>query len=140
MTQIIKFKTAPTILLAQGQSVRVSIPVPEPGKKPVAAAPREPVGLAVTFQNEGRTCPFTPGQSVCEIAERNRVNISAECHRGICGSDPIQVVTGQDTLNLMTDDERSTLKEVCGLDQARYRLACLTRPTGPVVVSLKVFD
>jgi thioredoxin reductase/ferredoxin len=95
-----------------------------------------PAGLAIAFQELGKTCPFAPGQSVCEVAEANGIKIAAECHRGICGSDPIRVTAGHDHVNSMTEDERSTLAEICGVDPGSHRLACLTRPTGPIVVAL----
>jgi ferredoxin len=73
---------------------------------------------------------------VCEAAEAHGVKIQAQCHSGICGSDPIRIVSGQEHLNAVTDGEAGTLEDICGLTPGEYRLACVTRPTGPVVVEI----
>ncbi len=93
-------------------------------------------GLEVLFRNRGRTCAFRAGESVCETAEANGVKIRAQCHSGICGSDPIRVVSGREHLNAITEGEAGTLEDICGVAPGDYRLACVTRPTGPVVVEV----
>ena len=60
----------------------------------------------------------------------------ADCHKGICGSDPVRVLSGQEHLDPMTDEERDTLEDICAVDPATHRLACRARPTGPVVVEI----
>ena len=100
----------------------------------VAAAPAE--GLVVVFQNRGQTCGFKPGQTLCDVAETNGVAMKADCHKGICGSDPVRILSGQEHLDPMTDDERDTLEDICAVDPATHRLACRARPTGPVVVEI----
>lgn len=136
---------APTV--ARAPAVPATVPQPAAGEAPAAVpvAVRTvasagvvtlPDGLAVTFQRAGRTCALRAGQSICDAAESNKVPLSAECHKGICGSDPIRVLAGGEHLNSMSDDERSTLQDICGLDPGTHRLACLTRPTGPVVVEV----
>ena len=64
------------------------------------------------------------------------MQIAADCHSGICGSDPIRVVSGQENLNPISEGERETLEDICGVDPDRHRLACVSRPTGPVVVEI----
>ena len=90
----------------------------------------------VTFSNRGAPCPFKPGQTLCEVAEGNGVELPADCHAGICGSDPVRVVSGGDHLNPMSGEERATLEDLCAVDPETHRLACMARPTGPVVVEI----
>ena len=96
-------------------------------------------GLVVVFQNRGQTCGFKPGQTLCDVAEAAGVAMQADCHKGICGSDLMRIVSGQEHLDPMTDEERETLEDICVVDPATHRLACRARPTGPVVVDL-VYD
>ena len=91
---------------------------------------------SVTFRNRGVSCPFRAGQNICELAEANDVEISADCHAGICGSDPVRIVSGAGHLNPMGGEERATLEDLCALDPTTHRLACMSRPAGPVVVEI----
>jgi ferredoxin len=45
-------------------------------------------------------------------------------------------VSGQEHLHPITDDERETLEDICGVDPDSHRLACRARLTGPVVVDI----
>jgi ferredoxin len=96
----------------------------------VAVAVTAAQGEVVVFQNREQTCPFKPGQTVCDVA------LKAGCHKGIFGSDPVRIVAGQEHLHPITDDERETLEDICGVDPASHRLACRARPTGPLVVDV----
>ena len=140
--------------LAEGDVLRVGHQVlrfqfldAEPGFEPrtVDAAtllgrrPAPPPGAAsteVTFKDRGAPCPFRAGQTLCEVAEAHGVELSADCHAGVCGSDPVRIVSGGDALNPMSGEERATLEELCGVDPGTHRLACMARPTGPVVVEI----
>ena len=103
-------------------------------RAPSAATPAE--WSVVVFENRGETCPFKPGQTICDVAEDSGVAMKADCHKGICGSDPVRIVSGQEHLDPMTDEERDTLEDICAVDPATHRLACRARPTGPVVVQI----
>ncbi|MEM1203595.1 MAG: FAD-dependent oxidoreductase [Acidobacteriota bacterium] len=113
-------------------------PGPRPQPAPVAPAPApSPSGPAVTFQNLGQTVPVAPGQTLCEAAEAHGVKINAECHAGICGSDPIRILSGQEHLEgPPAAGECETLEDICGLEPGACRLACMARVTGPVVVEI----
>ena len=75
--------------------------------------------------------------AVCEAAEASGVAISAECHSGICGSDPIRILSGAENLvGEMSDQERETLEEICELEPGPCRLACMVRVRGAVEVEL----
>ena len=101
-----------------------------------AAAGTDTARTTVTFRNRKVSCPFKSGQTICDVAEANSVEISADCHAGICGSDPIRIVSGGGHLNPMGGEERATLEDLCALDPDAHRLACMSRPTGPVVVEI----
>ncbi len=92
--------------------------------------------LTVTFENIGKSVSLRNGQTICEIAEEQGIQITAQCHQGICGSDPIRIVSGHDNLNPMGEGEEDTLAEICSVGEGQHRLACMARPTGPVVVEI----
>ena len=111
-------------------------PAVAPPKEKSAPPSAKVTGTVVVFKNEGRSVPFTPGQSVCDIAEKNGVKISAECHAGICGSDPVRILSGKENLNPLGDDEKGTLEDICGVKPGECRLACMLKPTGAVEVEI----
>ncbi len=94
-------------------------------------------GSVVTFKDSGETVSLAPEDTVCEAAEASGVAITAECHSGICGSDPIRVLAGKENLaGEISDQERETLEEICELEPGLCRLACMVRVKGPVEVEL----
>ncbi len=100
---------------------------------PVAATE----GAAVTFRGLDKTVPVAPGQTICEAAEAHGLKITAECHSGICGSDPIRIVAGHENLTgTPSAGEAETLEDICGLEPGPCRLACMTRVRGPVEVEI----
>jgi pSer/pThr/pTyr-binding forkhead associated (FHA) protein/thioredoxin reductase/ferredoxin len=102
-----------------------------------AAGISAPVGgPSVTFQSDGKTCPIRKDQTICQLAEAQGVPIQADCHQGICGSDPIRIVSGAENLTKMGDAERSALEDICSLSPKEHRLACMARVTGPVAVDI----
>ena len=80
--------------------------------------------------------PIRKDQTICQIAEERGVKIQADCHQGICGSDPIRIVSGAEFLTKMSAEERSAVEDICSLSPADHRLACMARVTGPVVVEI----
>ncbi len=153
----IYLKVAGILLLEEGDIIRVGHqslrfgPLDRPAhslifstraghaRPPARPAPVEEAAAAehvVVFRNRGQSCPFVSGQTVCEVAETNRVEITADCHAGICGSDPVRIVSGQAHMNPMSDSERATLEDICGVEPGVHRLACMARPTGAVVVEI----
>jgi ferredoxin len=104
---------------------------------PAAPAVAADATVTVTFLPSGKTCPVRPGQTLCEVAEAHGVALSAECHAGICGSDPLRVVAGQENLTApATRQESETLEEICELVPGEHRLACQARIRGPVTVEV----
>ena len=105
-------------------------------KAAVVDAPVVADGQVVVFQNRAQTCPFKPGQTICDVAEAGGIALKADCHKGICGSDPVRILSGQEHLDPITEEERDTLEDICAVDPTTHRLACRARPTGPVVVEI----
>lgn len=120
--------------------VRVTTKAP-PAAKP-AAKPVGPVsapaasGMVVVFKNLGKSVPFETGQTICTIAENNGIKIVAECHAGICGSDPVRIISGGEYLNPVGEDERGTLEDICGLKPGECRLACMAKPSDAVELEI----
>ncbi len=103
---------------------------PEKAEKAAAAA-------SVAFKGTAGSFPARPLQTVCEVAEENGVAIVAECHSGICGSDPVRILAGAEHVAGAADDrERETLEELCELEPGPCRLACMLRVRGPVEIEI----
>ena len=92
--------------------------------------------MVVVFKNLDKTVTFEKNQTICGIAEKNGIKIVAECHAGICGSDPIRIISGAENLSPMGDDEKGTLEDICGLQPGECRLACMAKPTGVIEVEI----
>lgn len=125
------------------ERVRVSTRVSTPPLQKPQATPLPPKpdtapagGMSVTFKNVGKSVSFEKGQTICDIADKNGVKIVAECHAGICGSDPIRILSGGENLNPLTSEEKGTLEDICGLKPGECRLACMSKPSGPIEVEI----
>ncbi len=125
-------KPAPVVVLAPPPPV----PSPPPPLVPSAPAASEPALPSVTFQGAGGPHPVRPGQTLCEVAEEHGIKLNAECHAGICGSDPIRILAGAEHLNPPDGSESDTLQDLCDLKPGECRLACMVRAKGPVVVEI----
>ncbi|MGD8395033.1 MAG: FHA domain-containing protein, partial [Candidatus Eiseniibacteriota bacterium] len=101
-----------------------------------AAEAAAPAGLTITFKNLGKELPFEPGQTICQVAEQNGIELNAECHAGACGSDPIRIISGAENLNTVGEGETEALEDICELEPGKHRLACMSKPTGPVVIEV----
>ncbi len=72
------------------------------------------------------------GGKLLDIAEASQVPMEHGCRMGMCGSDPVRILEGEENLSEMRSAERRTLKHL-GLG-AGCRMACVARVQGPVVV------
>jgi pSer/pThr/pTyr-binding forkhead associated (FHA) protein/thioredoxin reductase/ferredoxin len=111
-------------------------PAAAPAAPPKAPSPAAGAAPAVTFQGLGKTFPVAVGQTLCDVAEAHGVVLNAECHAGVCGSDPIRIVAGAEHLSALGDGESETLEELCNLEPGPCRLACMVKVKGPVVVEI----
>ncbi len=80
----------------------------------------------------GPTVMAKVGDKLLDIAEASQVPMESGCRMGMCGSDPVRIVEGDENLSAMRSAERRTLERL-GLG-AGCRMACVTRVQGPVVV------
>jgi ferredoxin len=143
--QVFTFSLRDDVALDSGQVKTQSFVLPLPSKTvtedkeapPEKAAEGQAVeGPAVTFKNVNKTFPNEPGQTLCELAEANGISIVAECHEGVCGSDPIRIISGEENLNEPGSLECETLEDICELEPGKYRMACVARANGTVVVEI----
>ena len=132
------FDTPGPVPATSGRFTAAAAMASEAASGPESPAP-EPVGdgPSVTFQPSGKICSVAPGQTVLDVAEANGIAITAECRSGICGSDPVRIVSGRENLQAdPSDGEAETLEDLCGLEAGPCRLACMARIKGPVVVEI----
>jgi ferredoxin len=114
----------------------------ESNRKPEVESPKSEIrnlkseGMVVIFKNFGKSCPFKPGQTICEIAEKNGLKLKADCRIGSCGIDPIRIISGVENMSPVGDEEQGTLEDINKLAAGKYRLACVAKPHGPVVVEI----
>jgi nitrite reductase (NADH) large subunit len=73
------------------------------------------------------------GESLLRVAQANKVALESGCRMGLCGADPVRILTGQQNISPPTAGERATLTRL-GLP-ADCRMACTARLHGPVTVS-----
>ncbi|WP_432991589.1 FAD-dependent oxidoreductase [Dactylosporangium sp. CA-233914] len=107
---------------AAAPAIATALPLAAPG----------PAGPEVTFQPHGRRVVAEPGASLLELAERDGLPIEAGCRMGVCGADPVRVISGE--LSPPTEEEAATLRRLDLGPSAR--LACCARVRGPAVVDL----
>jgi NADPH-dependent 2,4-dienoyl-CoA reductase/sulfur reductase-like enzyme/ferredoxin len=92
--------------------------------------------IEITFGESGARITTRVGATLLEIAEGQDQRIEAGCRMGVCGADPVAILSGANNISPPTSDERSTLQRL-GLDVQRNRMACCARVSGPVTFSLK---
>ncbi len=130
--QQLTFSRWPEEALDEGSEASAAVVAPD---KVEAAAVGS--GIQVSFNPAGKAVLAAPGETICEAAERAGFEINAECHSGICGSDPVRILSGAENLaDEPGDQERETLEELCELEPGRCRLACMARANGPVEVEI----
>ena len=127
-------------------NVSVLIQPPKPAPKPPVTHQPEPVakvvaapatGPSILFEGQPAPLPLAPNQTVLELAKKHNIPINYECESGRCGYDPVRIVSGEEHLNEMDEDEEGwTIEEVCHLEPGKHRLACMLRANGPVCVEI----
>jgi len=105
---------------------------PHPGDGLLRVAEAVHAGeVSVAFAG-GPTVLAKVGDKLLDIAEASQVPIESGCRMGMCGSDPVKIVEGEENLSAIRSAERRTLERL-GLG-AGCRMACVSRVQGPVVV------
>jgi nitrite reductase (NADH) large subunit len=97
-----------------------------------AAAPEAPLSEVKIGE---RRVAVSAGTTLLEVAERSGVPLESGCRLGMCGADPVFVVSGLDNLSPVADAERQTLERLGAA--AGTRMACSARVRGPVEFSLE---
>lgn len=154
--ELFMFSNMSDAVMDQGDTTPIRRPIPvqkaapaTPQKATAPTAPQKTTDSApkaapivsgepsITFAGTGKTIAVKRGQTICEIAEEHGIALNAECHSGICGSDPIRVIAGLEFLDAPpTDQESETLEDICELEPGQCRLACMTKVKGPVTVEI----
>ena len=100
------------------------------------AAKSAAAGPSVFFEGLHKLAPAVSGQTICEAAEKAGIKLEADCHQGVCGMDPVKILSGSEHLNAIGGTERSTLEDLCSVEPGPYRLACMARVSGPVKIAV----
>jgi thioredoxin reductase/pSer/pThr/pTyr-binding forkhead associated (FHA) protein/ferredoxin len=116
---------------------------PIPASAPAAATPAPPApvvrstasGPHITFVDQAIAGAADAAETLLEWADARDVAIDNECWIGMCGCDAIRIVEGAEFLSAVTEKEIKTLTRK-GLEPGPYRLACMARCSGPVVVEV----
>ena len=89
----------------------------------------------ITVMPEGQRIAVAPGTSLLEVAQQAGLEVQAGCRMGLCGCDPVQILSGSESLSPPSDDEQATLDRLDFTEPTR--MACCTRILGDAVVSLE---
>ena len=106
----------------------VALPVPPP--PPVPVSDTQP---SVTIRGQDIDGDIESSQTILDWALDRDVEIDWECSSGCCGLDKIRVLEGQEYLNEPGEKEIKTLAD---REAGPFRLACMTKVSGPVVVEV----
>jgi NAD(P)H-nitrite reductase large subunit/ferredoxin len=105
---------------------------PRPGDELLRVAEVVHAGEVQVEFRPGPTVLAKLGDKLLDVAEASQVPIGSGCRMGMCGSDPVRILEGEENLSSMRSAERRTLDRL-GLG-AGCRMACVSRVQGSVVV------
>jgi len=86
----------------------------------------------ITFLPSGQTYDVKEGTTILVAAIQNGLQLRHDCTEGICGTDRVRVVAGQENLTAKTQNEELTLEIMNARKQER--LGCVTHILGDVTV------
>jgi uncharacterized 2Fe-2S/4Fe-4S cluster protein (DUF4445 family) len=86
----------------------------------------------VTFLPSGQTYDVKEGTTILVAVIQNGLQLRHDCTEGICGTDRVRVVAGQENLTAKTQNEELTLEMMNAGDEER--LGCIARILGDVTV------
>ncbi len=89
----------------------------------------------VTFVGTDVSADAPDHPSILAVAEASGVQLASGCRMGVCGADPVAVVSGHHALSEPTPSELASLRRL-GLGLPN-RLACVARVVGACSVDLK---
>jgi nitrite reductase (NADH) large subunit len=105
---------------------------PHPGDELLRVAEAVHAGEVSVAFSPGPTVLAKVGDKLLDVAEASQVPMESGCRMGMCGSDPVRILEGEENLSPMRSAERRTLERL-GVG-AGCRMACVSRVQGPVVV------
>lgn len=107
-------------------------PVLLPFPRPRAAAEKTTTAAASVIFDPGATSIDADiGMSLLDIAEKGNLPLEAGCRMGVCGADPVAVLSGADHLSAIGGEERNTLRRLGFAENTR--MACCARIDGGAV-------
>ncbi len=89
---------------------------------------------SVLERASGQQLLVPSGQTLLDALEANEIPIMSGCRMGMCGSDPVVVIEGQENLDPPDENELNTLRRL-GLE-GKARLACCCRPKAGITIDL----
>jgi ferredoxin, 2Fe-2S len=88
----------------------------------------------ITFMPSGRTFDVPSGTTILHAAVRNGVALRHDCTEAVCGTDRVKILTGQENLSEVVDNEELTLEMLNAASDER--LGCVAKIHGDVVVEI----
>jgi NADPH-dependent 2,4-dienoyl-CoA reductase/sulfur reductase-like enzyme/ferredoxin len=88
----------------------------------------------VTIKPDNIQIKVEKNTSLLTIFEKHGQAIVSSCRMGVCGADPVTIISGMDNLSQISDDERATLERL-GLEK-NSRMACCAKVLGDVTVEI----
>ncbi len=103
-------------------------------RRPPVVPAAVPAALDMAVKIDGHTVDVPAGSRLADACDLAGETPGVGCGSGLCGSDPVFVVSGAENLSAPSETERRTLKRL-GLSPTA-RLACSASVTGAVEISL----
>ena len=119
------------VAVAGAQPVRL-----EPTRTAKLSAAALGDGPEVLIAPDDRRIVAAPGATLLSVCEGDGQPIEAGCRMGMCGSDPVTVLDGMDSLSPVGTDEAATLRRLGA--GPNVRLACSAKVDGPVCIALGI--
>jgi NADPH-dependent 2,4-dienoyl-CoA reductase/sulfur reductase-like enzyme/ferredoxin len=88
----------------------------------------------ITIWPDQEEAQVAPGLTLLSCLEQQGRGIEAGCRMGVCGADPVAVLTGMENLSPASREELSTLQRLGWAENTR--MACCARVHGAVAISL----
>lgn len=90
--------------------------------------------VQVVEQASGKHLLMNSGQSLLDALEEAELPIMSGCRMGLCGSDPVVITEGMESLDPPDENELNTLRRL-GLE-GKARLACCCKPKAGIQIDL----
>lgn len=88
----------------------------------------------VTFVPLGQTFDVDEDTTILVAAIRNGLHLQHDCTEAICGTDRVRIISGQQNLTPIDENEELTLSMLNSAEDER--LACVAKVRGDVIVEI----